>query len=469
MEEVLQDRRRQWLLMSVVALALFLDGLDGTIVNVVLPNIAESFGVGTGKISWVVTVYYLMMAGLILIFGKIADSGLIKRLFIMGLLIFAFSSLACGLSTNLGMLLVFRAVQGVGAAMIATTAFMLCVKYLPKGMATFALSVGVLGTSIGAAIGPAVGGVLAEFMSWHLVFFINVPVGIVGALVAMHAIPRDSGFESPGFDIKGAAVLFLVMITGLYAVESVPSHGITPVSGLCVVISLISLAVFVLIEKKAVDPIVKLRLFRLPRLDAVIIALIIINVVYLGAVYLLPFYLQVVMGLDTIGSGLYLFIPSIGILSFCLWVGKAADRIGNRPFVIASAAAMIVTMALFYIMDADTIGYLVAGLFILGVTWGLAGGPIGGRMLDNVPEDDRPKASALLSFFIYFGCALGTASFAGLFGLGSGSSGTEMQLLSPDVFLEGFRFAMMVGLIMSVVMLILSWIVNEKKVAKPDE
>ena len=177
MDAILESRGKQWLLLSVVALALFVDGLDGTIVNVVIPEIGGSFGVDTGTASWVITVYYLMMAGPILIFGKIADSGAIWRLFVIGMLLFAFSSLACALSQSLSVLLVFRAAQGVGAALLATTAFMLCVKYLPKKMATFAFSVGILGTSLESAIGPAAGGFLEHVASWHMAFPINDPSG----------------------------------------------------------------------------------------------------------------------------------------------------------------------------------------------------------------------------------------------------------------------------------------------------
>lgn len=465
MEQVIENRRKQWLLLSVVALALFLDALDGTIVNVVLPNIAESFGSGTGTTSWVVTLYYLAMAGLILIFGKIADCGAVKRLFIAGLMTFAISSLACGLSPTLGVLLVFRAVQGVGAAMMATTAFMLCVKYLPRRMATFSLSVSVLGTSLGAAVGPALGGVLGEMVSWHMVFFINVPIGLIGAIVAMHAIPRDTGFNGGRFDVVGAAVLFFAMVTGLYAMESIPSGGLSPASAACIPVSLILLAVFIVIERRAADPVLKISLFGYLRLDAAILTLILMNVCFLGALYLLPFYLQVVAGLDTISSGIYLFIPSVGTLAFCLFVGKAADRIGNRPFVIVSCVTMFLSMVIFYLLGPDPGMLMVTGLLLFGVTWGLAGGPLGGRMLENVPVDDRPKASSLISFFIYFGSAMGSAMFAGLFGLGSGSSGISIDSLAPDVFMDGFRFAMVFAIALTVVMFLLSAGVDERRSA----
>ncbi len=463
MDAILESRGKQWLLLSVVALALFVDGLDGTIVNVVIPEIGGSFGVDTGTASWVVTVYYLMMAGLILIFGKIADSGAIRRLFVIGMLLFAFSSLACALSQSLSVLLVFRAVQGVGAALLATTAFMLCVKYLPKKMATFAFSVGILGTSLGSAIGPAAGGFLEHVASWHMVFLINVPIGMIGAVLAMHAIPKDPGFTGSGFDIRGSVVLFIAMIAGLYALESIPSDGLQTASGICAIVSLAAFWIFSRIERKAVDPVLKLSLFRLPKLDAATLVLVIQSLVYMGCLYLLPFLLKVVFGMDSLESGAYLLLPSFGILAFCLWVGKAADRIGNRPFAIISNVVMLIAAVMFCFVGEDTIALLMASMFIFGATWGMGGGPMGGRMVENVPDEDRPKASSLMSFFMYFGSALGTALYAGLFGFGSGSSGTAIDELSSGVFLDGFVFCMYVGIALTAVAIFLAVVVNEKK------
>ncbi len=463
MDAILESRSKQWLLLSVVALALFVDGLDGTIVNVVIPEIGGSFGVDTGTASWVITVYYLMMAGLILIFGKIADSGAIRRLFVIGMLLFALSSLACALSQSLPVLLAFRAAQGVGAALLATTAFMLCVKYLPKRMATFAFSVGILGTSLGAAIGPAAGGFLEHVASWHMVFLINVPIGIIGAVLAMHAIPKDPGFTGSGFDIKGSVVLFIAMVAGLYALESIPSDGLQTASGICAIVSIAMFWLFARVERAAVDPVLKLSLFRLPKLDAATLVMVIQSMVYMGCLYLLPFLLKVVFGMDSLESGMYLLLPSLGILAFCLWVGKAADRIGNRPFAIISNVVMLIVSVMFCFVGEDAIALLVASLFIFGATWGLGGGPMGGRMVENVPDEDRPKASSLMSFFMYFGSALGTALYAGLFGFGSGSSGTSIDALSSDVFLDGFVFCMYVGIALTAAAIFLAAVVNEKK------
>ena len=463
MDAILESRGKQWLLLSVVALALFVDGLDGTIVNVVIPEIGGSFGVDTGTASWVITVYYLMMAGPILIFGKIADSGAIWRLFVIGMLLFAFSSLACALSQSLSVLLVFRAAQGVGAALLATTAFMLCVKYLPKKMATFAFSVGIMGDISG--IGHRARGRRLPGACRQLAYGIpdQRPLGVIGAVLAMHAIPKDPGFTGSGFDIRGSVVQFIAMFAGLYALESIPRDGLQAVSEICAIVSLVAFLIFSPIERKAVDPVLKLSLFRLPRLDAATLVLVIQSLVYMGCLYLLPFLLKVVFGMDSLESGVFLLLPPFGILAFCLWVGKAADRIGNRPFAIISNVVMLIAAVMFCFVGEDTIALLMASMFIFGATWGLGGGPMGGRMVENVPDEDRPKASSLMSFFMYFGPASGAALYAGLFGFGSGSSGTAIDELSSGVFLDGFVFCMYVGIALTAVAIFLAVAVIEKK------
>ena len=385
-DDVLTDRRGQILLLSVAAVALFLDGLDGTIVNVVLPDMAGDFGTDTSATSWVVTAYYVMMAGLILIFGKVCDAGALKRVFTLGLMVFAVGSLACGLSGTLSVMLVSRVVQGIGAAMLASSAFMVGIRYLPKSMSGFVLSVSVLGIAVGSAAGPLLGAVLAEFSSWHMVFLINVPIAAVAAVVAVRVVPSDTGFSGRGFDNKGA----------------------------------------------------------------------IVNMCYLGCLYLLPYYMSTVMDLDSLGIGLYLAIPAVATLLLCVWVGRTADRIGNRPFTIAASALMVASMVAYVFADADHVMPLIAGLVLMGVMWGLGGGTISNRMLDNMPDEDRPAGASMSSFLIYLGCAAGTAMFAGLFGFGSGSSGTAIGDLDAATFLDGFALACIAGAILSAIGLMLS-------------
>lgn len=452
------------MLLVTIALGMFLDGLDGTIVNVALPDISESFAIDSSMSSWIVTIYFLVLAGLVLIFGKLCDSGAIKSILVAGFVTFSLASLACGLSNSIGLLLAFRAVQGIGASMLAASSIMLSVRFLPTNMTSFGLGVGLLGSSIGAAIGPALGGILADTISWHWIFFINVPVGLVAALVAMKAIPKDTGFDRSEFDYKGSVMLFLSLVTGLYALESFPSHGITTITVVSLVLFVILFSAFVLYERRVSLPVLKLSLFRGRSFVAVTVSFLIMNACYMGCLYLLPYFMRVELGFDTIRCGLFLLIMAVMTLIFCLEIGKMADIRGNRPFVIAGFAVLVVAMAIFCIISAEMpVWVLVIGLVLLGTVWGVAGGPIGSRLIDNVPPEERGSGSSMLSFFIYFGSALGTALFAGLFGFGSASAGQPIADLDRAVFMDGFTFAMMFGVVLAVVGLTLSCAINERR------
>ena len=173
MTAIISDPFRQKLLLVAVGIAVFMDALDGSVVNIALPVIAEEFGADAGTISWVSVAYLVTVAGLILIFGKLADHGHMKILFIAGFILFTLGSVFCGLSPDLLILIISRIFQGAGAAMIAASAPMICVKYLPAKMLGVSMGVLTAASSIGFAIGPAIGGVITQLLSWHWIFFIN--------------------------------------------------------------------------------------------------------------------------------------------------------------------------------------------------------------------------------------------------------------------------------------------------------
>jgi len=447
MTEYITDRRRQILLFVVMAMAFFLDGLDGTIVTIALPDMGESFHMSTGDASWIVTVYFMVMAGLILVFGKLADRGAIRGILAWGFVIFAISSLGCALAADLAMLLLFRAVQGVGSAMLAATGIMLVVKFLPPSIRYFGMSLSVLGSSVGSAIGPVLGGVLTEMLSWHWIFLINVPIGIVCAILTVRVVPKDSKNEGTKLDRIGSLLLFSGLVSGLYAMESLPSHGVTVYSAAALVLCIVLMSAFVLYEKRCSDPVVDIGLFRISKFDLASIAFLLTNACFLGLLYLVPFLMKVEMGLDTLIAGAFMLIQAAVTLVMCLPVGRACDTNGTHRYAVAGCLCLMLTFAIFMFVNEQTgVGMLALGLAVLGMVWGFCGSSLGPRMVEFSPDARSGSASAMLSFLIYFGNALGTVMFAALFNVGSGSSGTDISELSADMFMDGFVFAMAAGL-----------------------
>ena len=452
MTEIITDRKRQIALFTVMAMAFFLDGLDGTIVTIALPEMASDFGISTSDSSWVMTIYFMMMAGLILVFGKLADMGWIRKILVSGFVIFGASSLACGMSGSFTMMLVFRAVQGVGSAMLAATGILLVIRFLPESQRHFGMSLSVLGSSMGAAFGPVLGGILTENLDWSWIFFINAPVGILCALFALKAVPRDAPLDRAPFDYTGSAVLFLALIFGLYCVEALPSDGFNAYTSLSLASFAILAASFAVYERHNDHPVVDLGLFRLPKFALSVLAFTLLNACYMGALYLIPFLMKIELGHDTMASGLFMLIQAAVTLLLCLPVGRACDIHGTRVFAVTGCLCMAATFLMFAFTDAGTGDVmLVIGLILLGSVWGFSGASVGPRMVEYAPVSKSGSASALLSFIIYFGSAFGTALFSAFFNIGSDAGGISITDLPAPVFMDGFVFAMLCGTVLAAV------------------
>ncbi len=445
------------LLLATIAISMFLDGLDGTIVNVALPTIATHFGIGTGDTSWVITIYFLVMAGLILIFGRLCDMGALKRILVTGMAVFTAGSFLCGISPDFTVLLASRAFQGVGAAMLAASAVMIGVKYLPKEKLGIGMSLVVMGSSIGIAIGPSVGAFLTEMFSWQWIFFINVPVGILACLLALKAVPADKGLERGDIDVIGSILLFAAIVLGLYAIERVPSAGLTTGSVVALVACVVLFAMFIIYERGRTSPVLNLGLFRNRNFDEAMMVYVLVNVGIMGVVYLLPFLLRKVLGLTTMESGLLLSVQSISMIICCIVVARTNGKVADRTYAAIACVMMALFVGMLAMSDGSTpIWFFALAIFLGGIIWGLGGGPMGTRMVNSLADEDRGSGSSMLSFTLYFSSALGTALFAGLFSLGSGEGTGSIDIIPPEAFLGGFVFCAVIAFMMAIAALLMS-------------
>ena len=469
MPEIITDPRHQRLLLGAAALGVVMDGLDGSIVNVALPTIAAAFDTDTGTIAWVIITYLLMMAGLVLVMGSVADRGIMRKIFILGLALFTIGSAACGLSPSLSVLLASRVVQGIGAAMIAAVAPLLCVRYLPPTM--LGASMGALGasSSIGFAAGPALGGMITHVLSWHWIFLINIPIGICGILLAARVIPADSpartGDKTP-VDLVGAALLFLAMAAGTFALEETAAlGGIAPAVAAAFGICALCALVFIVRERRTPHPLIRLSLFRKWQFFAVLAAFFLINVVYAGVLYLLPFYLSAGMHYTLAVSGLFLLIPPVVTCIVSIPFGQWSDRYGCRWFAVASCIVFIVFDGIFAVLVPEAgMLPLILGLALMGLAIGIAAGPAASRIIENAPAGEEGTGSSLMITTIYFGGVVGTALYATLLTLFTSAGGVvPFADLDASVFLDGFHLTVWAGLFLSFVPLVLSAIVRDKK------
>lgn len=467
MPKVITNPLHQKLLIAVAATGMLLDGLDGSIVNIILPQICKSFSIDAGTVSWVIITYLLMVSGLILIFGKVAERGFLRKIFPGGILIFTIGSAACGLSPDFGILLAARIFQGIGAAMMAATAPLLCVTYLPKNMLGVSLGAITVTCSIGAAAGPAIGGFLTHYLSWNWVFLINIPIGLLAFPFAWRVIPKDTPQMKQPFDLIGAVMLFGMMVSGIYIMERIPHLGITdPQMLLCTALCIVCTIVFIARELRYATPLINIRVFTVLNFTAVLLALLILNIVPMGIFYLLPFFLTAGLHFDTLASGLYLLITPAITAIIGIPFGRWSDRIGRRPFAIVSCLTLIAANCI-YLVIVPEMGLipLVASLILMGLLWGIAGGTVSSRVVDYAPRGEEGTGSSLMVTSLYLGGVIGIALYAAAFTAATSGGGiVAFSDLPLGTFMKGFHFSMLIGLVLSIAAFVLSAIVREKGV-----
>jgi len=292
----------RWIVFSV-AFAVFMVRLDGYVVNISLPTITRYFHVGTSEASWVVLSYLLVMTASMLIFGKLGDRVGLKKIFISGYVCFTAGSLLCGLSHNICMLDVARGIQGIGGAMMMTGAFAVISHYLPEAITGWAFGLCSLANSLGIMVGAPLGGIITGFFSWHWIFLINIPVGIAAVLIARKALPDEkpagTAKEKPRFDVIGSTLSFIALSTLVYGLSMGNESGWqSPVILASLAIAAVASGAFIYREITCADPILDFKIFKNRDFAFAILTTLMAVMLLSGGNFLLPFYLELVRGLE---------------------------------------------------------------------------------------------------------------------------------------------------------------------------
>lgn len=460
--------RQYVLLLIAVFITCVMDGLDGSIVNVALPKIAEAFNTDAGTVSWVGLAYLLMVAGTVLIFGRVAARGYIKRIFVSGFVLFIISSLFCGFAPNLLILIAGRLIQGLGASMLLACAPLICVKYIPTEIMGLAFGVMTAATSVGFAFGPALGGILTHYLSWNWVFWINVPIGIIAVIYAAKVIPKGTHDPSAQkFDVRGALLLFAAMASLTYVLERLPHLGAA--NPQIIIISILCAAAFTLFiisSLRRTNPILNIRVFRIPAVTLTIIAYLIIQVVFGGLLYLLPFYFTNQFNADMLLCGILMLIQPVVSAVLSVFFGKWSDSYGRRIFCTAACAGLTLIYGVFAFIRPEA-GLLPFVLLLVGegICFAMANGPASGKIVDLMPEGEKESGSSLMMACVFLGAVVGTALFASAFTFLTMKGGVILSFaeLPQDVFAAGFTGSMIGGCVLSLVSVIFCAVVKDKR------
>ncbi len=454
----------QKLTIFTIALAAFMGSLDVTIVNISLPTISRYFDVGTGMVSWIVLAYLLVMSSFLLAFGKIGDLKGFKRVFLAGFAIFVTGSFLCAVAPSIKLLIAFRMLQALGAAMLTAIGPAMVTVFLPPEIRGKALGIVATFASLGIAMGPPIGGLLTSFLSWRWIFFINIPVGIVAILIGKAVLPEAG--PRPGqkarFDLLGAALVFLALFCLIFGMNMGGELGWTsPAIAGSLIGSLVLAAVFVLRESRFSDPLVDLKLFKNASFTSANGAVLLVMLVYGGAVFLFPFYLEYVKGLGTDVAGLILMVPSIATMIVAPRAGTLSDRIGSRKICVAATLLCVAGFYLLSFLNVESSkAFIFVALVILGVSLWMFLPPNSNLVMAQSPAEKCGVASSLMMTARNVGTVIGIAVFEMVFaarvqmaGLSDGAVQGGATLIPLTL---GFHDAFLVGVGFSVLAVILS-------------
>ena len=462
------------LLILSISLATFMASLDGTIVNIALPAISESFKISTTTVSWVATSYLLVMVGCLLVFGKISDTIGYKKIFLSGFAIFTLGSLFCGILpefvAGFPSLVLSRMFQAVGGAMIMSVAAAMISTYIPAEQKGKAMSIIMLFAALGTAIGPTIGGILTQYLSWHWIFFINVPVGIFAILLGAKVIPASQPVPGPGgFDRLGAGLAFVGLASLVFVVSEGESMGWTSPLILCTaVLAVVTLAWFVRQELGVADPLLDLRLFRNRNFFLANLLLCLVFLSFSGINYLLPFYLEYVHSYDTSTAGLIMTSLSFAMMVAGLIAGVTFNRVGARRLCIFACIPLIVGYFLMTQLHVYTsTGFVVGSLALIGFGLGLIVTPATTMIMTAVSKTKAGMISSLTSLERTAPLTIGIAIFNLLLieGVIRIAKNYEVTTKSPadiqiQVLSAGFDFAFLLSLVLGIVILILALVVK---------
>ena len=403
----------KWIVLSVVSLGTFMSTLNASIVNISLPAIADDFDIGIPEVEWVVVAFLLATGALLLTFGRLGDIVGYKRVYVVGFIIFTLAGVLCGLSQSVAELVGLRAVQGLGAGMVqAIGPAIVTATFSPQERGK-ALGLNAMSVAVGLALGPTLGGVLTEWLSWRWIFFVNLPVGVFGVLWAQKMLSEEGGGDSRQrrFDPLGAVLVSGALFALLLALSEGSSWGWGSFKtiGLLATFTLLGVA-FVVAEFRVKQPMLDLKLFTIRSFVAGNMSLLIAFAALFAANFLLPFFLERGQGLSDFESGLLLTPLPLAILVVAPFSGALSDRIGTRIPSTVGLTVLAVGLLSLTSIDAETGHWgLIWRFAIVGAGMGLFNSPNQSSIMGSVPKPRLGNASGMISQMRYTGQALGIA------------------------------------------------------------
>jgi len=446
-QRLLAEKNRKWWTLVSVSFALFMIMLDNTVVNVALPTIQKDLGIDVAELEWVVTGYALSFAVLMLSGGKLADMFGRRRIFMIGLAVFTLASLFCGLAGSAELLIAARVLQGVGAACMMPATLSIITATFPPRERGAALGIWAGVSAVALAIGPLVGGLITEHIGWNWIFYINVPVGLVG-LVAARVIIRESKDTSheQRLDLPGLVTSGIALFALVYALIEANSRGWTSplILGLFA-LAAVSGTAFVLLELHQRLPMFDMTLFRNPTFAGANTVALLVSLAMFGVFFFISLFMQNVLGYSAVRAGVAFLPMTVLIIVVAPIAGKSSDRLGSRWLMTGGMTLVGCSLLIFAQLQPDSAYlFLLPGMVLGGLGMAITMTPMTAAALSSVPVDKAGVGSGMLNTFRQVGGALGIAVMGAILANGSNSALAD-GATKVDGFMNGLHESLYVA------------------------
>lgn len=455
-------QKNRWWILVAVGLFTFMSTLDGTIVNIALPVISNDLRIPMSQSEWVVSLYLIVVCSFILFFGKLSDlQGKIK-IFRLGAIFFIAGSLLSGIKINLLFLLLARAIQAIGAAMTMATNNGIITEIFPATERGKAL--GTIGSfvALGSIAGPGLGGLILSKLSWSYIFWLNVPVGIIAAIIGAIYLPKDITFTNASLDKTGSVSFALGMITLFGGIFLGQQLGFTalPVLGL-LIIGVISFIWFVSVENKTENPLLQFNLFKNPDFSISLLCALLIFITNFFFNVVTPFYLENARSLAPSQTGYILMILPVVQLFAAPIAGTLSDKIGPKLITFIGLVLLLISQIGYTLCNLNSpIWLFIISIAIMGLGSGIFSSPNNSLVMSSVEQKDLGVAGSINSLSRNLGMVIGISSATTvLFAAMSHAKGARVTAYlpkQPEIFIYGMHVVFIISTIICLVTVILS-------------
>jgi EmrB/QacA subfamily drug resistance transporter len=469
-----------WLVLAIVLIGQFMVVLDASIVNVALPSIQRDLHFSTSGLQWIVNAYTLTFAGFLLLGGRAADLYGRRKVFLVGLTVFTASSLLGGLAQDQAWLITARAVQGLGAAILAPATLTILTSSFPEGPArAWALGAWSAVSAAGASAGALLGGVLTEFLGWRWILFVNVPVGVIALIAARRYVPESrADLHHRHLDLGGAVTVTAGLVAIVYALVRTETYSWgSPEVLLPLALGVLLLAVFLVLQARVSKaPLVPLRIFRSRFVAGGNVVMLMMFGALFGSWYFETLYMQHVLGYSPLRAGLAFLPQTVLIAAGAQVTSRLVPRFGPRPLIVLGT--LVAAAGLGWLAQISVSSTFVADLLgpyvLIGLGMGLAVTPIAVAGTAGVRREEAGLASGLLNTSRTVGASIGLAALATIAagrtsGVLAGVAATPAH--TADALTQGYAlaFSIAAGVLVATAMVAVATLPSLRALVRPAE